>query len=206
MQDTKLTFSDEELKAISDNRFFTVKHDATKKVMELLVALENELTKRIHDNAFPASGIGGLREKGKIYKGENYKLMPYILLDCPRKFDADSVFAFRSMFLWGNHFSFTLHLQGGALETFREQIRKNIFLLAGKNYFVCVHDTPWDYVFEKWNYENLDVLISGGEAELDRIIGTHPFIKISRKLSLEKYDAVVSYGLETFNELMNVLG
>ena len=48
----------------------------------------------------------------KIAKGENYLQLPYVLLDYPRCFDKENIFAIRTMFWWGNFFSITLHLSG----------------------------------------------------------------------------------------------
>jgi hypothetical protein len=49
---------------------------------------------------------------GKISRGENYQLLPYIILDYPSYFSRNNIFAVRTMFWWGNFFSITLHLSG----------------------------------------------------------------------------------------------
>src|SRR4051794_24734884 len=48
----------------------------------------------------------------KISRGENYRGLPYVILDFPRNFGKEDVFAIRSFFWWGNFFSITLQLEG----------------------------------------------------------------------------------------------
>src|SRR5262245_60824558 len=51
-----------------------------------------------------------LKISPKISKGENYKGLPWLVLDNPRFFQHKNIFAIRTMFWWGNFFSITLHL------------------------------------------------------------------------------------------------
>lgn len=53
----------------------------------------------------------------KIARGEQYLSLPYVVLDYPRIFTKDDVFAIRTFFWWGNYFSITLHLKGSFLAT-----------------------------------------------------------------------------------------
>lgn len=200
-----MTFSEEEIEAMLNSRFYIVKQDVTQKIHRLFIALENELIKAMSDGLFPASGIFESKDRGKISKGENYHFMPYVLLDCPNAFSADSVFAFRSMFHWGHEFSFTLHLQGKVLEVFREKILENVSMLQGEYFFICVNDTPWEYFFEEMNYVSLDEWMTNKQNELAMMLREKPFIKLSRKIPLTQYEMVGSYGLATFNKLMNLL-
>lgn len=205
MQDTKLTLGDEEADAIMNSRFFIVKRDVTEKIFALLGILEKEIKKKSSRYDFLTSGELPVREKGKIFRGENYRTMPYILLDYPRVFTTETVFAFRSMFLWGNEFSFTLHLQGKSLELFRENIIQNFSQMQGKEFFFCVNDSPWEYSFDETNYKSLDELIAQEPDELKDKIRSQPFIKFSRKLGLKEYEQAIGYGLETFELSMNLL-
>ncbi len=205
MQGTKLTFSIEEMNAVQDNRFFFVKHEVTQKILELFGSLEKELMKKIPVYTFLVSEGVQIKEKGKIFRGENYRLLPYILLDCPRVFTTETVFSFRSMFWWGNEFSFTLHLQGKALEHFRESIQQNISNLKSRDFFMCVNDTPWEYHFEEDNYKSLDKMFEADAEGLKNLIATKPFLKFSRKMELAKYSDATHFGIETFCKLMDVL-
>jgi hypothetical protein len=205
VQDTNLTFSEEEVNALSNKRFFEVKQTATQKVLVLLGELEKRLKSEVSVISLFANHGVELKETGKIFRGENYRMMPYVILDYPRLFTTDSVFAFRSMFWWGNEFSFTLHLQGHALETFRKNLLNNIHSLKGHNFFICINDTPWEYVFDETNYAQLDNFLQEDRDELTQLLTNHKFIKLSCKLELSNYAGLVSTGTETFKTLMKIL-
>ena len=53
-----------------------------------------------------------LNSSPKISKGENYKGLPWLVLDYPRYFNKEDIFAIRTLFWWGNFFSITLHISG----------------------------------------------------------------------------------------------
>jgi hypothetical protein len=205
VQDTKLSLKDEELAAIENSRFFVVKHDASQKILYLLGELEKELMEIISSFPFLSKEELQLKDKGKIFRGENYRLMPYLILDCPRVFNTESVFAFRSMFRWGNEFSFTLHLQGNALETFRRKIQLGVSSLERQDFFICVNDTPWEYTFDEMNYMPLDKMVRDKKEELEQMISEKKFIKFSRKLELKEYNHVGAFGVETFRKVMEIL-
>jgi hypothetical protein len=202
VQDTNLTFSEEEIAAIYNSRFFEVKLDITQKILRVFGELEVELEKKISSYKFLSKIDAGITQKGKIFRGENYRSLPYLILDCPRVFTTETVFAFRSMCWWGHEFSFTLHLQGKAWIAVRDNLFTNINMLKGKDFFFCVNDTPWEYFFEESNYKKLDDLLSSSKDITER---PGNFIKLSRKINLAKYNDVISYGCETFELLMNAI-
>ena len=126
-----------------------------------------------------------------------------MVLDYPRRFSAETIFAFRTMFWWGKEFSFTLHLQHAALEHFRDRIATNISKLQGKQFYYCVNKTPWEYTFEPDNFQPLDILLNEPGFS-DRIIQA-TFIKLSRKIPIRDFDNVPHYSTETLRELILVL-
>jgi len=205
VQDTKLSFSSEEMDVMRDSGFFVLKHEVTQKILKLFGGLEIEIMKKISEYPFLSFPELHIKEKGKIFRGENYRLLPYVLLDCPRVFTTETVFSFRSMFWWGNEFSFTLHLQGKALDMFRENIRRNISMLEKQGFFFCLNDTPWEYSFEKENYNLLDEMVERDSAGLNKLIDDKSFLKLSRKIELSKYKEANQFGIETFEKLMDIL-
>lgn len=132
---------------------------------------------------------------GKISRGENYKGFPYMVLDYPKYFSKESVIAFRTIFWWGNEISFTLHLQGKAFEERKEMILKKISSLTKKHVYICVNENPWEHHFEKENY------VLSGRMEVKQIkelIAEKSFIKLSRKLPIEKVNQLPSFCKESF--------
>jgi len=199
MQVTKITFSEEEMRAMLNARFFEVKKDVMQRVMELFAVLERNLKAEIAQLEVQFDSLE--TQTGKIFKGESYRNLPYIVLDYPKLFSADNVFTFRSMFWWGNEFSFTLHLQGRALEKLYPGIQKNINVLLNKGVYFCLNHTPWQYAFTKDNYVPLEEVIHAAFPEnLSR-----EFIKLSRKIPLAEYNKAAVYGMETFILLRELL-
>ena len=200
-QVTKITFSKRELDVLNNSDFFVQKHIVTKKVVDLFSDLERELEENISDYSY----LNGFTNTstGKIFKGENYRQLPYVVLDYPKHFSTDSVFTYRTMFWWGNEFSFTLHLQGHALDHFRKTLLNNVNILKKKNVFVCINTKQWDYHFNNDNYQPLDELLKT-ETLFEKIKDKN-FIKLSRKISLAKYKNLTKYGMETFELFMNAI-
>ncbi len=198
MQVTNLNFSDEEKAALSEQNFFLLKNSASKKVVELMGGIESRIKEDLKKYTF---NVEDLNVKiGKIFRGENYLLFPYVVLDYPKLFSTKSIFAFRTMFWWGHEFSFTLHLQGDALDIFKGALDKNLEMLSGKEVYLCVNDTPWQYNFEKDNYLPVENILAGKEEFLSK-----SFVKISRKIDVKLINEMPDYCLETFNLFASVI-
>ena len=142
----------DEFAALQNTHFFMLKRSATDKLMQLFGRLSQamkELPEHRHFE-FPA---GCDVQAGKITKGENYQSLPYMVLDFPRLFKPDDIFACRSLFWWGNGFSFTLLLQGHSLNRFLPALIANFQLLAEQNYYLSVAETPWQHEFTPNSYQ-----------------------------------------------------
>jgi hypothetical protein len=200
-QVTKITFSSTELDAILQPDFFYTKYSALQKVMELLAETERNLRNIIEqqENIKEHTNV----VSPKIFRGENYKKLPYVVLDYPRRFSTETVFAFRTMFWWGKEFSFTLHLQNKALDHFRNSIVKNIPLLKGKQFYFSVFKTPWEYHFETDNYLPLDELLE--QPDFTARLLSAPFIKLSRRIPISEFENVPEFAGETLKELLSVI-
>lgn len=198
MQDTKLGLSREEAEIIGDTSFYLLKHSASEKIMEVYGEIERAMKEKIIRYNPDVKNLN--ISSGKIFRGENYRLYPYIMLDYPRLFNVNSVFAFRTMFWWGHEFSFTMHLQGEALNQYRKIIRNNIKLLLKKDVFICVNDTPWQYHFDKENY----LLLEDAGDKLEELVD-RPFIKLSRKTGAGEYEKMYGKCMETFELFLGML-
>ena len=180
-------FSPSEFRAIHNSDFFYVKASATKKMDALLAKARDEIKFFIEEEKiiFPKKVDS---KTGKIFRGENYLGLPYLLLDYPKYFGNDSVFAFRTMFWWGQYFSCALHLSPIPKEiNFKKLLRKEVY--------ICVNNTPWQYHYEKDNYVLIDTL---SERKIKSILMKNNFIKLSRKLKLKEYLKLPEFAKETF--------
>ena len=200
MQVTNLKFTEEELESLKNSHFFQIKLAVTRKIIELFGALESELKEAVA--TLPVSLGEEINIKnGKIFRGENYLNLPYIVLDYPRQFSTESIFAFRTMFWWGNGYSFTLHLQGLAWENRKIALIRNLDKLKGNNLYLCINNTPWQYHFEKQNYIKLDQFLKDGRSEelMDK-----EFIKIASRLDVDQYENVIDASVKTFQLVLSI--
>ena len=129
------------------------------------------------ENLFPLAVVQSMP---KIAKGENYRQLPYVILDYPRCFDKENVFAIRTMFWWGNFFSCSLHLSGMYKILFAKALQKNIYLLQKNNFYICINKDEWQHHFEADNYFPVDILT---EEKIKTIITQQHFIKVAVKFS-----------------------
>lgn len=187
-----MSLSDDELNILNNTQFLQLKYQLTEKVIAYFSSIERALHQEVQqvDFKFPE---GTFLKSGKISKGEQYRLLPYFILDYPRLFTQKEIFAYRTMLWWGHHLSCTLQLSGPVLERNKESLIKNISL--DKSAYFCVNDQPWDYHFESDNYLPVRELTID---EMNKHILQNGFVKISDYLPLKDWDQYKSFSLKTF--------
>ncbi len=137
----------------------------------------------------------------KIYKGEQYKNLPYVMLDYPRYFSKTNVFAIRSFFWWGNFFSITLQISGTYLEKFADNIFHFISNEKNSDWFFGIKESQWEHDFEKNNYMHFNDLNTLDAATFK----SRQFIKIATKLSLEDWKIADEFYLKHYTKLLKIL-
>jgi len=138
----------------------------------------------------------------KISKGENYRQLPYVILDYPRNFIGGNIFAVRTMFWWGNFFSITLHLSGDHKKIFYDNIDRKLLLLKKHEYYLCVNEDQWQHHFEEDNY--IPVNVKTGD-DLVEILQQQPFIKIARRFSLSQWNEIPALLERSFSEMIQLV-
>ncbi|MGB5848015.1 MAG: hypothetical protein WBH40_05985 [Ignavibacteriaceae bacterium] len=186
-----------ELLVLQDSDFLLTKAAVLEKITELLGHTREELKRCVENSNFSFPDGTGLLN-GKISKGENYKNLPYMVLDYPTLFSKNSIFAYRTMFWWGNFFSATLHLEGIALNSYRNSITLNLDKLLKKDFYIGVGDTPWQYHYEEDNYSLLN------EVHRDFITNSK-FLKLSKKIELKKWNDVPEFSTNFFELMLSIL-
>lgn len=131
----------------------------------------------------------------KISKGENYLGLPWLMLDYPRHFKKENIFAIRTMFWWANFFSTTLHLSGTYLRQFGHTIINKYDDLVKNEFFICVHDEQWHHHLGKENYVAINEL---SKTDFTRQITNATFMKIAQKLDLSEWDTAIWRLTENF--------
>lgn len=185
MNPAKIRLSAKEIELVTQPEWILTKNDIFNRVKEWLAELQQVQQSIITDtkDELPEHMTN---TSPKITKGENYRGLPYLVLDYPRYFDKNNVFAIRTMFWWGNFFSVTLHLSGECKDGIIENLRTATGFLRNNAFAVCVNEDEWQHHFGEDNYR-LMTAVSDEEFEeyLDR-----PFLKIAKKIPLHEWDNV----------------
>lgn len=192
-----MEISEKELLILHDTDFLLTKATVLEKINELLGQTRQELKESVENSNFSFPDRTDLLN-GKISKGENYKNLPYMVLDYPALFTTKTALAYRTMFWWGNFFSATFHLEGIALNYYRKTITINLDKLLQKDVYIGVGDTPWQYHYEDDNYSLLN------EAHSDFITNCK-FLKLSKKIELKKWNDVPKFSTNFFELVLSVL-
>ena len=189
--------SEKELLILQDTDFLLTKVTVLQKIHELLGHTREELKRSIQNSNFSFPDGTDLFS-GKISRGENYKSLPYMVLDYPTLFSKNSTFAYRTMFWWGNFFSSTIHLEGIALNNYKKSIINNLHMLLKNDIYICVGDTPWQYHYNDDNYVPLNKAHKN-------FISNCEFLKLSKKIKLKNWNDVPKLSTSLFNLLLSVL-
>lgn len=194
--------TDKELTYIGDLDFLLTRHRINKKINHLLLETEAALKHFIRSNAiiFPEH----IKFKaGKIARGENYRLLPYLILDYPRQFHRDSIFALRTMFWWGHYFSVTLQLEGKALEQLRPSLDEHAAELQEQHVYLYINENdPWQHHLDEDNYISSNAL---SLEELRTKMQELPYIKLMSTLKLEAWDELPDFTLSFFKRMLTAL-
>ena len=197
---SKLMLSNEEQQLVNNAGFILTKRIIIDKVCGLLaMVLENQKEAIGREEHWLPPEV--IKSTPKISKGENYLLLPYVMLDYPRCFNADNIFAVRTMFWWGNFFSITLQLSGTYKEKFQKKIIENLEV-EQQIFFICTNETQWQHNFEAANYTPVNLL---NRKELQEIILKKQFVKIAMKFSLQHWNDVPVLLDTSFTELIKIL-
>lgn len=183
MRNQQDLFDNAELKLLFSADTMRIKRSATEK-MELLL---QQCSRQIGDN-IGKTNPGWHRaihwQSPKISKGENYKGLPYLVLDHPRYYRRPDIFSFRILFWWGRYFCCSLHLGGKFLEVNRPRLIANQNRLRDGRVHLGIGDNPWEYVFSDSHYKPLDRVSSD---EFERRIMEMDHLKVSIKWPLDRW-------------------
>lgn len=198
---TKITFSANELALVCNAKIILTKHTIIQKIYQLFGALIPEMEQMLHINK------GHLPEEvfsksAKISRGEQYQLLPYVMLDYPRYFEKADSFAIRTFFWWGNFFSVNLQLGGAYKNIFANRLLEQFSHLQEKGYWLCIAETPWEHHFGKANFVQL---CNCTIQQFESVLLENEFIKISKKLPLLHWEQADEFVTGTFNEMLELL-
>lgn len=202
MQNKSIKFTPSEQEVIQNDEFLLVKQQAIDKVLSVFSALKEEIEVLLEQNQW-WDQIPGTIGDVKMAKGESYRSLPYVILDYPRKFSFEDIFAYRCMFWWGHFFSFTLHLQGQSRKKFAPLLKEGIHQTDPSGLYLAVGDTPFEYHYGADNYKPLEDFT---HSEIETLFENKDFIKLSSKLPITSdSEQVVEAGKHFFQKYMKLM-
>lgn len=195
---TKITLSAKELNLVCNADFILTKQAIIKKVYQLMGELSENWQQQLSQfqKLLPPEMF---LNSPKISKGENYRDLPYVILDYPRCFGKEDTLAIRLFFWWGNFFSISIHLSGYYQSLAVPFLVKNFVLLQKNEYSICNNETPWEHHFLDDNFTCLKRI---SLEKFTAILTEKPFIKIAKKIPLNEWEKVAAFMEQSFADLI----
>jgi hypothetical protein len=182
---TKIMLSTQELQVVNDTEWILTKQGIIQKVNQLF----NEQVPVINNffSVLPLEKNDPLLcVNPKIAKGENYKGLPYVMLDYPSLFGRENIFALRTLFWWGNHFSVTLHMSG----IYKQKYATHNFVKAMQaldDVYICINENQWQHDFDPTNYMLAKSL---PQETINKLFSSKSFLKLAVKHDLHQWQSI----------------
>jgi hypothetical protein len=177
MNETKIRLSEEEEELVKNAEIILTKNTVMKKMHGLLEEVQDLHQSYLSDRDFIPDEVR--RVSPKISRGENFQGLPYLVLDQPRFFEINNIFAIRTLFWWGRHFIITLHLSGRYKDMFEPVLLDSMQELASQDYFFCTSEEEWKHHIEEDNYRSLHKL---ERTDLELQGRSRNFLKLAKKI------------------------
>lgn len=154
MNAAKIRLSEQEQELVRNAEWILTKNSIMQKVKWMLEGVQPALEQVVgkYSNRLPAEVLQPLF---KISRGENYRGLPYMILDYPRYFKPEDIFAVRTLFWWGHYFSITLHLSGKYKEEVQEKICEGYSRWEENGFYIAVTNDPWQHHIETETYKKV---------------------------------------------------
>jgi hypothetical protein len=124
------------------------------------------------------------------------------MLDFPRFFSQEDVFAVRTMLWWNRHLSITLQLKGRYAERFSVPVFSHLPQLAAAGFYINNSAEEWDHDLDGPNYQPLHTAYVHGR-ETGK--GNTGLLKLAQKFPAAEWNNAEMRLPESFQMLMNVL-
>jgi hypothetical protein len=200
MDRTKIRLSPEEQTLVATTDWILTKNRVIQKINQLLSGVQTAQQQLLQ--SFTMLEVEVLTSSPRISKGENYKGLPWVVLDYPRYFNKEDVFAIRTLFWWGNFFSVTLHVSGIFKTKYEKKVINSFESLKTNFFFVCINEGQWEHHFETNNYLRVSDV---NRTDFEERIHKESFIKLAKKIPLEQWNDIEKKLLEIFSQLINTL-
>ncbi len=193
--EAKVSLSDIEMQLVCNPDWILTKNIIIQKVYLLFGQLSETYKSNPLLQNLPAEV---LLQSAKISKGENYEGLPYVMLDYPRCFGKEDVFAIRTFFWWGNFFTITLQLKGIYKKRYEENITRQILKENLSGAFLNVSDEEWAHHLLPSNMQ----MVQLGDADK---LSNKQTIKLVYKLQLTSWNEAEEFLARVFDQYINLL-
>jgi len=198
IQQTKIQFLPAEMELVSSPDIILTKNAILQKIKsfyEELQIKQQDILKK-YSSQLPEEV---LKISPKISRGENYKGLPWLVLDNPRYFQHNNIFAIRTMFWWGNFFSITLHISGNNKNNLLKNLTDNVSLLEKNDFYIYNGTKEWEHDIDPDSYKKLSA-IDGDK--LQKIFSANSFLKLAVKFTVESLEVVEENLLRNYELLV----
>jgi hypothetical protein len=167
-----------------------VKRQIVQKVGQLFQLLGQKLGRELED-----SGLIGSAEY-KISRGENYRNMPYTVLDFPRITGNNFPVVCRTLFWWGHYFSCTLLVQTSLID-----IQNTASLLAQKGKLKLYTGSDlWEQDLNNSGFVKLNTI---KPKEISDILAQQEYLKVSCKITLKDFENLETLAVEAYSKMLS---
>ena len=198
IQQTKIQLLRAEMELVSSPDIILTKNVILQKIKSFLEELQIK-QQDILKNYSSQLPEDVLKISPKISRGENYKGLPWLVLDNPRHFQHNNIFAIRTMFWWGNFFSVTLHLSGKSKNDHLKKISKNFSSLAESNFYIYTGQKEWEHDIDPNSYKRISALTKD---ELKKVFSEKSFLKLAIKFPIDSLGAIEDKLLKNYELLV----
>jgi len=198
MQQTKIQLLPAEMELVSSPDIILTKNAILQKIKLFLEELQLKQFDILKDYASQLPQEI-LKISPKISRGENYKGLPWLVLDNPRFFQHNNIFAIRTMFWWGNFFSITLHLSGNNKTNILEKLINNISTRKENDFYIYQGSDEWDHDLDPNSYKKLSLI---NDDEFNQIISANNFLKLAIKFPIDSFEAIEEKLLRNYELLV----
>lgn len=199
MQLAKLQLSSQHIALVTNAEWILTKNEILKHIKNVFEELYAWQQTVLNTSLLPTEV---LKPGGKISRGENYLGLPWIVLDNPRCFTKENIFAIRTLFWWGRSFNTTLHVSGKWQQHFSQKLIQSFHQLQHNQFFISHNGDEWVHDVSSTSYiplKNVD------DKQFEEIIKQAPFIKIAVSTSIENIEASIEILMQQFQLLINIV-
>ena len=194
-------FTSKELKYFRNTDFLRTKRSIISGFISLFEALQIDIINYLEKEKFLF--FNDLSTKsGKITKGENYKELPFVVLDCPRHFGKPNVLAYRSIFWWGHYLSNHFLLKGQYKDQYSERIREAWPLLKSEPVYLDMSDNPWNHDLESGDFVQISQL---NKHTFNELLHNHDFLKLVWRMELDQWNKFHQFSLKNLATIAQII-